>query len=136
MIERDIKKKIKQLLDSYEGKVYYFMPVQVGYGATTLDYLGFVCGLGFAIEAKRPGAKPTVRQGFVIENIQQSQTPVFLVNDDASLNNLRLWLDWVINGVTVGGLSGSTARNTGSRTRDFNTFVPAAPKRHLPGAER
>ena len=86
------------------------MPVQVGYGATTLDYLGFCCGLGFAIEAKRPGGKPTIRQQFVIENIEKSQTPVFVVDDDLSLNDLKLWLDWVMGGDHDIGRKTATAR--------------------------
>jgi len=50
------KNEIKGLLDSYGDKLYYFMPVQMGYGRRTVDFLICFRGLFIAIEAKRRGA--------------------------------------------------------------------------------
>lgn len=48
--EGKIKEKIRMVLETYRerGILYYYMPVPVGYGRSTLDYLGFICGYGFA----------------------------------------------------------------------------------------
>lgn len=48
--EGKVKEKVKRLLKKHN--VYYFMPVQTGMGATTLDFLGCVGGVFFAIETK------------------------------------------------------------------------------------
>jgi hypothetical protein len=94
--EAKTKQKIKQLLDKYRDRpIYTYMPVPGGYGAPTLDYLGFFYGEGFAIEAKRPGGKPAVRQLGTIDAIRRSGAKVFVVSDDASLAELDYWLDYV-----------------------------------------
>jgi hypothetical protein len=95
--ESKIKKKIKTVLDKYkaEGHMYYYMPVPGGYGASTLDYLGFFYGLGWAIEAKPPGGKPTDRQKIVIEQIRASRARVFVINDDETLTEFEDWLNFI-----------------------------------------
>jgi hypothetical protein len=97
MIERSVKAKIRAVLNRYRAHgIYVYMPVPGGYGESTLDYLGFIYGYGFAIEAKRPGGKPTPRQEGIIERIEASGVPVFVVSDDASLAGLDWWLDAVV----------------------------------------
>lgn len=92
------KKKIKKLLDNYRcHNIYVYMPVPSGYGKPSLDYLGFLYGRGFAIEAKRPDGKPTLRQEGIIKKIAASETQTFVVNDDDSLRELSEWLDLVVN---------------------------------------
>jgi len=91
--EAKIKQKIKLILETYQdmGILYYYMPVPVGYGRSTLDYLGFICGHGFAIEAKAEGKKPSERQKGIIEDILNSGVPVFVINDIASLAEFNDW---------------------------------------------
>jgi len=91
--EAKIKHKIKLVLETYRerGILYYYMPVPVGYGRSTLDYLGFICGYGFAIEAKAEGKKPSERQKAIIEDIEGSGVPVFVINDVASLAQFNDW---------------------------------------------
>lgn len=92
-----VKKKIKKLLDNYSNhNIYVYMPVPGGFGQPTLDYLGFLYGKGFAIEAKRLKGKPTPRQEGTIEKISASGAQVFVVNDDASLQELADWLQLVV----------------------------------------
>ena len=93
MIERSIKRKIRGVLNKYRAHgIYVYMPVPGGYGESTLDYLGFIYGVGFAVEAKRPKGKPTPRQEGIIERIQESGAIVFVVSDDNSLEELDGWL--------------------------------------------
>ena len=66
--EAKIKAKVKKLLA--EHNAYYFMPVQTGYGAQTLDFLVCAYGLFIGIETKVPGRKPTANQQRVVEAIQ------------------------------------------------------------------
>jgi hypothetical protein len=66
--ESKVKAKLKQLLRD-KGR-YWFMPVQTGYGSTTLDFL--VCsddGHFVAYECKAEGRKLTPRQELVARQI-------------------------------------------------------------------
>lgn len=91
--EGAIKKKIKTLLDSYGKHLYMFMPVPGGYGARTVDYLVCVKGVFLAIEAKRPGGKATELQEATLERIRDAGGIAFVVHDDASVAELKRWLD-------------------------------------------
>lgn len=50
--EKKTKDAIRALLK--EIGAWYYMPVPVGYGRSTVDFIGIHNGLGFGIEAKRP----------------------------------------------------------------------------------
>jgi hypothetical protein len=88
------------VLNKYHHFTYVYMPLPGGYGRSSLDYLGFCCGLGFAIEAKRPKGKPTPRQEGTIEDIERGGAKVFVVNDTSSLAELDSWLS-VVSATTV-----------------------------------
>lgn len=88
-----MKDAVKKVLNKHKGSVYYFMPVQRGYGKPSLDFLGFFRGLGFAIETKRPGEVPTPRQEQTIEDIQAGDARVFVIDGDTS--ELEEWLEEV-----------------------------------------
>ena len=51
---------------------YVFSPVQMGYGATTLDDLCCLNGRFFVVEYKRPGKEPTPRQYQTIQKIKDA----------------------------------------------------------------
>ena len=94
--EGKVKKKIKLLLDSYSGRIYYYMPVPSGYGRRTVDYLGCAKGIFFAIEAKKPGGKPTALQEGTLEDIRRTGGMVFVVDGDEGVAALKRWLDAVM----------------------------------------
>ena len=91
--EGKIKKRINELLDTYGEDLYKYMPVPVGYGIPTVDYLICFKGCFIAIEAKRPKGKPTARQEGTLESIMAAGGATFVVNDDQSLETLRMVLD-------------------------------------------
>lgn len=93
--EGKIKQRIKKLLDNYRisSHLYAYMPVPGGFGAPTLDYLGCINGMFFAIEAKRPGGKPTMRQWTTIKMLQAAGAAVFVISDDGSLSVFEQWLE-------------------------------------------
>jgi hypothetical protein len=83
--EARTKQKINKLLDSYDGRIYKYMPVPGGYGKTTIDYLLCFDGLFIGIEAKAPGEKPTPRQNDVLADIRAAGGSTFVIDDDYSL---------------------------------------------------
>ena len=91
--EGKIKAQIKKVLDKRKPELYVYMPVPGGFGAPTLDYLGFYYGRGFAIEAKAPGKHPTDRQGKTINDIRAARVPAFVISGDTSLHLFEDWLD-------------------------------------------
>lgn len=94
--EAKTKRKIRNVIDNYRSRnisIYVFMPVPGGFGAPTLDYLGCVNGMFFAIEAKRPGGKPTLRQLGTIQMLQAAGAAVFVISDDESLGVFERWLE-------------------------------------------
>ena len=90
--EGKVKRRVSMILSRGE-EVYYFMPVQTGYGSPTLDYLGSSRGRAFAIETKAPGKKPTIRQLAIIETMEQAKMKVFVIDGEpAQYEALRLLL--------------------------------------------
>lgn len=86
--EKKIKEKVKKLLK--EKGVYYHMPVQMGYGAPSLDFICCYYGIYFAIETKAPGKKLTPRQEDTKKRINAAGGRVFIIDGD--LDELESWL--------------------------------------------
>lgn len=91
--EGKVKAKITKLLKSYGKSVWYFMPVPSGFGVRTVDYIGFVRGVGFVVEAKREGKDATDMQKLTLQTIREAGAAAFVVNDEESLQRLKKWLD-------------------------------------------
>lgn len=89
-----MKQKVKELLGAYPG-LYYHMPVPTGFGQTSLDFIGCYAGRFFAIETKREGKKPTLKQVDTITQMRAAggQTFVIVGEDDPALASLSLWLE-------------------------------------------
>jgi len=88
--EGKIKDKVKAVLKKHGA--YYFMPVQTGYGASTLDFL--VCHKGnfIAIETKAPGKKLTARQEVIVNDIAAAKGWTVTIDGEALINNLDFFL--------------------------------------------
>lgn len=56
--EKKTKDAIRALLK--EIGAWYYMPVPVGYGRSTVDFIGIYRGRGFVVEAKRADGKGVV----------------------------------------------------------------------------
>jgi hypothetical protein len=87
--EGRVKSRVKKLLDS-TSEIYYFMPVQRGLGARTLDYLGCHKGAFFAIETKAPGKKPTPLQDNTARKMWEAGARTFVIDGD--IGELEEWL--------------------------------------------
>jgi hypothetical protein len=66
--ESKVKAKLKLYLKAHN--FYHFMPVQTGYGSTSLDFLGCWNGQFHAYECKADGKKLTPRQQLVARQIR------------------------------------------------------------------
>lgn len=101
--EGRVKEKIKKVLDRYSDYVYYEMKVPNGYGSPSLDYFGSArnpqgLGIAFAIEAKRPGRKPTARQEGTMQRMGLGGVRVFAIDGEQGCDELDEWLDTITGG--------------------------------------
>lgn len=94
--ERKIKDKVREVLRDQE--VYYFMPVQMGYGPSGLDFHCVVLTktgypFPFFIETKAPGKEPTVRQQDLAKRLRETfKCKVWVVDKEIDVRSLEAWL--------------------------------------------
>lgn len=89
--EGQVKHELRQYLDKMG--IYYFMPVQTGYGKSTLDFLCCVRGRFVGIETKAEGKQPTARQRRVTLEIMNAGGVTFWGDNAAKLiKNLEEWM--------------------------------------------
>jgi protein involved in polysaccharide export with SLBB domain len=82
--EGKVKEEIKRELTKLGA--YFFMPVQMGYGARTVDILACVSGRFVAIEVKKPGAfKLTDNQRGVLAAIRRAGGDAFVAQSWADV---------------------------------------------------
>ena len=91
--EGKVKDAVKKLIKGHK-EVYLYMPVPGGYGRPTLDFLGVINGVPFAIETKAPGKRLTPIQANVANEMERAGINVFVINgaDEPDLRSLRLFL--------------------------------------------
>ena len=77
--EGKLKAQVKAYLD--ERGAYYFMPVQTGFGAATVDFLCCVKGHFVAIETKIWPRKATARQLLCLNAVQAAGGSGFVAYD-------------------------------------------------------
>jgi|GEM_PF-1247380 len=88
--EGKIKAQIKKLLNAYNA--YYEMPVPGGFGKSGLDFNVCMNGFWLAIEAKKPGGKPTPRQIKTMEDIRKAGGATMLIDGIDTMLELEAWL--------------------------------------------
>jgi hypothetical protein len=97
--EGKVKDKIKKLLDRYEENLYYFMPVQMGLGSRTVDFLCCANGRFFSIEAKAKAGRTTRLQERVMERMRRSGATTFLIvgtDDTEGFGELEEYLEGIM----------------------------------------
>lgn len=89
--EKKVKDAIKKYLHTLDPPPYIFMPVQMGYGAATLDFLVCWRGRFFGIEAKREtGGVVSPRQKSIIREIAEAGGGVCVENSTGCENVRRM----------------------------------------------
>lgn len=102
--EATVKKWVKDLLNEFS--VYYFMPVQTGYGAAGVDFhcvvrtqvswpeYKIIVPVAFFIETKEFGKEPTPRQEeFAKERKMKQGAETFVIDGMVGVHKLRVWLE-------------------------------------------
>ena len=97
--EGKVKDAVKKVLDKHG--VYYFMPVQAGYGKPGLDFHCIHKGRGFCIETKAPGKKPTPRQLNTMTDIRSALGVVFLIDGTDNTHTTELLDEWLRESLTL-----------------------------------
>lgn len=82
--EGTLKAQLKAYLD--ERDAYYFMPVQMGFGAATVDFLCCVRGRFVAIETKIWPRKATPRQERCMREVRDAGGIAFVAYDLGSVH--------------------------------------------------
>lgn len=82
--------RVKAAVKAYLKMVgaYWFMPVQGGYGAASLDFLVCWQGRFIAIETKRPGMRMTPRQVMTSEQMRAAGAVVLVVDDTSRVSDI------------------------------------------------
>lgn len=88
--EGKIKDKVKAYLDSIGA--YYFMPVQMGYGKRTLDFLCCINTRFVAIETKAAGKKIKPLQEAVAGHIRAAKGWVVYISCDEHLETFKFYV--------------------------------------------
>jgi len=87
------KEKVKKFLT--RAAAYQFWPVQIGYGAATVDCLACIAGHFVGIEVKRADYKNksyTNRQLVTLQRINQSGGVTFCGNSEEITKELAQWM--------------------------------------------
>ena len=93
--EAAVKQRIETILHDYEkiGVVmWWFKPVQSGYGTRALDYICCINGYFVAIEAKRDGGMLRAIQRKTALNILAGGGKVFTISRSDGLQAFARWL--------------------------------------------
>lgn len=80
VLEKTIKLAVQKRLKELGPDCYSHWPVQLGMGDRCLDCHGCYNGLYFAIECKRPGARPTAIQQYTIDKILAAGGLVYVID--------------------------------------------------------
>jgi hypothetical protein len=77
--EGKLKAQVKAYLN--ERGAYWFMPIGVGYGSATVDFLCCIKGRFVAIETKTLPRKPTPRQFHCLNAVREAGGIAFVAYD-------------------------------------------------------
>lgn len=84
--ERAVKDEVRKVL--VDLGAYWFLPVQSGYGAATLDFLVCLKGRFIGIETKAPGKVASKRQELVMQQIRQAGGIAFVATSGDAVRRM------------------------------------------------
>ena len=100
ILEKVVKERVKRMLRNHSA--WWHMPVQMGHGASGVDFHGCHRSRFFGIETKRPGKYPTPRQELTLEQIREAGGKTFVIGceydqDSDSFSGESELLAWLLN---------------------------------------
>lgn len=114
--ERDVKAKVKKLLDQHG--YFWFMPPANAYGKSGIaDILAIKAGVFLAIETKFGSNKPTALQNAFLESIRAESGFGFVVNEK-TIDQLEAWLVAFDRSAEMAGKSQQMAHEDGAALLD------------------
>jgi hypothetical protein len=88
-----MKNRVRLRLAQCPVPVYLFMPMQNGMGEATLDFIGCIGGLFFAVETKAERGLLTPRQVHTKARMEAAGAVVFVLNEEpAGWAEFEAWL--------------------------------------------
>ena len=93
--EADVKKKVRAVLDKLRPALWWYMPVQTGYGVRGIpDFVVCFAGRFIAIETKDPAGKNslTALQTLQRDAILEARGQYLVVRSDEDIANLTAFL--------------------------------------------
>lgn len=94
--EADVKEEVKRILGSYEGRVWWFMPVPAGFGVQGVpDFICSVGGLFVGIETKFGSNGLSKWQAKQVGAITRSKG-VHLTINEKSVDSLQAMIDGLL----------------------------------------
>jgi hypothetical protein len=96
--EGRIKREVDRLLERMQSvnlaapDVWWFKPVQSGFGKRALDYVGCFKGRFFAIETKAPGEELTRFQKLTAFSMCMSGAAVWIISEIETIDRLEDWM--------------------------------------------
>lgn len=98
--EGKVKQQVREILDGYGEKCWYFMPVARGYTRGGIpDFIGCLNGRMFGIETKSvlSSHKLTALQAMELRKIEDAKGIALVINEE-NIHTLKGILDGCING--------------------------------------
>lgn len=80
------------MLAKYDEFIWYFKPVQSGYGKRALDYVCCIRGLFVCIETKAPGEDLTRHQVITAAQVIQKGGGVWIISQLATVDAFEQWI--------------------------------------------
>jgi hypothetical protein len=96
VIERDVKKNVKEIIKLIDPTADVFMPVQTGFGASDLDFIVTVKGVALRIETKVDRKQPSPRQNLRIAELVKAGA-VVLVIDQHNLRHVKATVELLVS---------------------------------------
>ena len=91
--EGKVKAMLKSMFRKYRPDLYWFCPVQCGYGAAGLDFHCVYQGHAFMVETKGSmGGKLTPRQEATKLEMEKSGAEVFVVRCRENVDEVERWI--------------------------------------------
>jgi Holliday junction resolvase len=114
--EKDVKAKVKKLLDKFGW--FWFMPPANAYGRSGIsDIIALKAGVMLAIETKFGANKPTAMQVAFLNSVNAESAFAFVVNE-GNLNWLEVFLEDFNSQTDLVATEGKMANDAGARLVD------------------
>ena len=124
--EGRVKDKLKKMMRRYQPDLYWFCPVQQGYGAAGLDFHCVYRGRAFFVETKAsPHHTLSKRQCATRAQAVDAGAPAFIVYDQETIDKIETWILKIKLATSASAPNGRPSSS--ETTRVSNPWCPTNP---------